>query len=292
MSAKTSKLNITLLWIIRLIPGLFLINWTPWFFPGEPEGRVALTKPAIKQVELAADERVLLLKQYENAVAEIRLRLEHEHLLFLVSFTIAGAVLAFGLRTYFFKGTRAPQGATADEEIKRRRSETVVLLGCWGAVVVTGIIDLRRQYNADIIVQLGTWIQSVEGKLYPPTVHGWETFIANDSPLWKGNLYPLLRFEREAMIWILYVVALQVFSIGDHPAAVKQASFFGMQISLLIFALIAVHYNYNLWLNSILCGVCWVLAVSVSILWYRGTQKHEDEDLVAPNLPLGETKGK
>lgn len=274
------SMDYALLWFVRLIPGLLLINWTIWILPPRPP------RPAQPQVDLTSDERHLLMKQYETAVSEIRLRLEHEHHLFLLSFTIAGAVLGYGLGTYFFKGSlfrpefegaalenpkpsAAGQSGSMDKSSIRRSAETVLLLGCWGAVVAAAVIDLRRQFNADIIVQLGAWVQTVEETVYRPQVHGWETFIAKDSPLWNGALYPILRLEREALIWVLFVVAVQLFSTGSAPARTKQASYFGMQLSVLVFALIGIHYNYDSLPNTAVLVICAVVALIVTRYWYK-----------------------
>ena len=214
---------------------------------------------------LNADQRAFMLEEYKTVAGEIRLRLEHEHTMIALKFTLVGAVL--GVILY------AQQKSTTPPESPIH--STWAALCCWAAIVVSAIVDLRRQTNVDAIAQLGNWIGSIESRLLPGST-GWEQFIAAQNPFWGSRFYPLLRLERELLTWALYLLAITLFvpHRGDEDVRVTDviARLFG-SVTFLLFGLYALHFHYQQppggWLYALSCTVLGILLLQ----WWIGFSK-------------------
>src|SRR5205823_7343786 len=114
---------------------------------------------------LTDEARGLLLKEYDTVVAEIRWRNEKEHDLYILKFSLIGAVLG---AISFYKG----------RDRYNRFNGPEVALCFWAAVAVAAIIDVRLMFNAVIIADLGKWVQTLEGAVLPRDIKGWEQLFS------------------------------------------------------------------------------------------------------------------
>ena len=114
---------------------------------GAPEPEVSTI---VRWDGLDATARQTLDKQHEAIVAEIRLRIEQEHLLFTLKFGLVGAILWAFLQTAF-------------RHDKSEFEQTpFAALAAWAAVVAASIVDLRVMANQAFLVTLGGWTRQYE----------------------------------------------------------------------------------------------------------------------------------
>ncbi len=246
---------LTVLPLFMLVDVLGMLGW-------RTEGRVA---PKESGGSLSPDQRAFLLEEYKTATGEIRLRIEHEHTMIALKFTLVGAVL--GVILY------AQQKSTTAAESPIR--STWAALCCWAAIVVSAIVDLRRQTNVDAIAQLGNWVGSIESQFLPGPI-GWEHYVADRNPFWSSPFYPLLRVERELLTWALYLLAIMLFvphrDDEDAKAIDGIARLFG-SVTFVLFGLYALHFHYQRppggWLYSLGCTVLGILLMQ----WWIGFSK-------------------
>jgi hypothetical protein len=207
----------------------------------DPAARKALNADSLS--------RGLLIRQYENAVLEIRARLEHENLLFSLKFTLVGAILGLLIADYVKKSTR-----------RRRQLEIfgspLAALLLWSAVITSAIIDSRIHYNADIIMSLGDWIRKdVEMAIHPIFVTGWETYLAFISPLFRSHLYPVLRANANVLTLILLAAATFLYSgrttSSTRSRLVARICRYGCTMAMVVFMLVGLHFG--------LISLTWVL---------------------------------
>jgi hypothetical protein len=161
----------------------------------------------------------LLLKQYQNTVQEIKARLEHEHLLFVLKFTLAGGILV----TLFRLWNKNKDITTSGEDTFAIHSllSPVAAILCWSAVAVMAIIDIRSHFNSQMIKTLGDWVLSFEKSIGLGKGHGfqgWEHFLRSTSlvcprdDLWEYLVaHPIMRLDRQLFTWILYAAATYSF---------------------------------------------------------------------------------
>ena len=177
---------------------------------GDPKASGALelqgsTTAAWKTLDAGARE--MLDKEHEAIVAEIRLRIEQEHLLFALKFVLVGGILWAFLQTAFRQTTsgfeRTPFAA----------------LAAWAAVVAASIVDLRAMANQTFLVTLGGWTRQYEQLTLGSngSQFGWEAFLA-DNLLSKSH-YPALRVNGQILTALLFCVTALLFLVrveGDN----------------------------------------------------------------------------
>jgi len=177
---------------------------------GDPKASGALelqgsTTAAWKTLDAGARE--MLDKEHEAIVAEIRLRIEQEHLLFALKFVLVGGILWAFLQTAFRQTTsgfeRTPFAA----------------LAAWAAVVAASIVDLRAMANQTFLVTLGGWTRQYEQLTLGSNgaQFGWEAFLA-DNLLSKSH-YPALRVNGQILTALLFCVTALLFLVrveGDN----------------------------------------------------------------------------
>jgi hypothetical protein len=250
--------------MVMAIP-LILILEIPRLVLGSFEGRTSHadhSPAAIGRGTLTAPQREFLLKEYDTAVREIRLRVDAEETLFALKFTMVGAVLA----AMFYMHRREDE-TPAHPSFRSPWAATC----CWAAVLVGAVIDIRRQFNVGVMVQLGTWVHWVEDLMLPSDVLGWEQFIPT-SQLWSSTLYPLLRLERELVTWILYVVTLTMFvpNRDEQPdLLLLRLSRLFCCLSICLFGLNSLHYRYWDWRYGIYCLALVVVGCVITFRWMR-----------------------
>ena len=219
-----------------------------------------------------------LLKEYDTAVQEIRMRLEQESLLFSLKFSLVGAILAM-LLINISKTSREFKAKT--KSFLSKSPEAACL--CWAAVVTSAIVDTRILFHNDFIAMLGTWIRLyVEPKLLGSHMIGWETFLYPNSALFESLCYPLLRSNTTVLTLMLFAYVTYVFSgsyaradllsseqdsVG-HYASTRRLCFTGSVLSYAAFFLVNSHYHYTsrIW---IICGLGWMIIGMLSsyCLW-------------------------
>ncbi len=184
-----------------LLPGVLLIDF--WGICGWKDPVPSTSQP----VPLDTKQRSFLVKQYETAVKEISHRLSEESSLFALKFSLIGAVLGSVLVG------RAVNVKATEEHTLARSSVTAIC--CWTATVVAVVVDLRKQLNSDLIRTIGAWIQTAEINLYGGRDVGWERYFPT-STLFKSELFPFLRCEREVMTWVLFAAMVHLFMPFDE----------------------------------------------------------------------------
>jgi hypothetical protein len=200
---------------------------------GDPKGSNAMdvapsTMAAWKS--LNADGRQLLDKEHESVVSEIKLRLEHEHLLFSLKFGLVGAILWAFLQTSskttgHFDTT--PFGA----------------LAAWSAVIAAAIVDLRVMANQSFLITLGGWSRQYEQLALGANgaTLGWEAFLADN--LLGEPYYPALRVSGQILTALLFCVTSSIFLMrpeGQGDSRTTQISGGGAIVSIFIMAMAAI----------------------------------------------------
>jgi hypothetical protein len=154
-----------------------------------------------------------IIEEYKNATHEIGMRLEQEHLLFALKFTLIGAILGLIFRYYPIRsepprgGASEGGGGEADLGVLR----TICLCG-WGAVVGCGLIDVRLQLNTRIITDIGAWIRNcLEAHLLPGPNVGWETYFSEIGLSRNSSLSNFLNSDRLLLTGMLYLACVYCF---------------------------------------------------------------------------------
>jgi len=140
---------------------------------------------------------------YNNAVKEIHQRIEHEHILFVLKFTLVGAVLSVLFKNSIFGSARLVE---KNDDAVRLQPAIV----CWAAIAISAVVDVRMQVNLAIIRDLGIWVKSLEDAILVSGVKGWETYF-HESPLLTNAYSPLMLTDRQLLTWLLYVVTVYWF---------------------------------------------------------------------------------
>jgi hypothetical protein len=246
------KLGLWLAIVVSFVLLSGLLSLAPWCNPAK-DPLTGSFKPVSSE---------LILKEYDAAVQEIRLRLEQEHVLFTLKFTFFGALLGSAALVLGKKdgGLFSPGVAVA----------------WWGAVAVAAILDLRLQLNTQIIVDHGQWVRTLEqGDLLPPLgTKGWEDFYAS-SPVRTDQhklLSLLLNLDRPLLKWLLFVVTLYACIISrqeDHHPELLAVSKYAMPVCFLLFGLSSLsHYSMRITsLSAVL--VITILSAVGAFFWVR-----------------------
>lgn len=270
-----------------------MVDWHSWAFPRPPRppgpagpktpterAEAALasaqTGPTNAPASRFSKESVAFLqKEYENAVKEIHKRLEQESLLFVLKFSLVGAVLGL----FFAKG-KDDKGDKADKadnaRIRRIRKSPAAALFFWVAVITSGIVDTRILFHVDVIVTLGEWIRfHVEPVLLPSSITGWETFIPTSGFFGSTSVvYPLLRLNVLLLTLLLFMVGVCMYfwksksevAKGEEERVASEISLGGAFVAFGVFFLSGIHYHYDdsRWLWA--CLICLILGW-LSLLW-------------------------
>ena len=222
--------------------------------------------------------RRFLEKQYDTAVEEIRNRIEDENSLFLMKFTLVGAILAALFALMKAGGSREATGNTdpggtagpvrgddpakASEHKSRYplvpvtfdalRSNILVAAFFFAATIVSAILDVRIHYNAVFIQALGSWVGTQEAlNLAHNAVHlGWEHHL---DALVKHSFYPFLRLSGSLLTILMFAVCMGFFSCkastqkGDqHRLAQMRRLRRAAGVALfLLFGLVAKSFGHN-----------------------------------------------
>lgn len=136
-----------------------------------------------------------LQKEHEVTVAEIRLRIEQEHLLFALKFFLVGGTLYLLLHR------------TLEKEAPVVEKTEVTSLLIWAAVITASIVDLRIVANQSFITTLGEWVRRYEELLLGSEARGlgWEAFLADR--LLSARFYPALRMSGQILTVLLFWIA-------------------------------------------------------------------------------------
>jgi hypothetical protein len=242
------------------VPMGLLIDWSSYFDTPPPV-------PVVKQVAISDQERDFLLGEYGVVTQEIHARIEHEHLLFVLKFTVVGAVLGL-----IFRSNRGDEGA---ESYLMKNPTPGMAIVCWGAVAVSAIIDVRTFFNVNLIREAGVWVRSLEGRMTSGTVPGWEQALAG-SGLWSSAAAPFIVLDRQLLTWALYIVTLYIFvprdlsnNLSRHQELLKIAAH-ALPICILLFGIVGLNYYFgkDYWLFS--HGLLTVVLAVGSVFWLQG----------------------
>src|ERR1051326_321489 len=179
---------------------------------------------------LDADGRQLLDKEHESVVSEIKLRIEHEHLLFSLKFGLVGAILWAFLQTPFKTETHFDTTPFA-------------ALAAWSAVVAAAIVDLRVMANQSFLITLGGWSRQYEQLVLDTTSAslGWEAFRADN--LLGKPYYPALRVSGQILTALLFCVTSSIFLMrpeGQSDPRTVRISAAGAIVSIIIMGAAAI----------------------------------------------------
>lgn len=278
-------MTVVLAFIVCSIATLLQVDLRTMLFP-RPVNQPSVVSPSTPAVgHLSESENEFLLGQYDTAVAEIRGRIQQEHVLFGLKFSLVGAILAL-----MFAGTVINR----DEAGSPRHvfGTPVAATFCWSAVTTSAIIDARILYNADLIEALGTWIaQHVEPAMLQDVI-GWEKFLDSEYPLFHERFYPLLRIDAQLLTLVIFFAIVYAYicvlpakersaaresspdsdrgAMIQAPRAIYLVCVGGSTACFLAFFFVSIHFyaRHPMWIlgcfGSALIGAC----VS-AYLWHR-----------------------
>jgi hypothetical protein len=200
---------------------------------GDPKGsNAAAVAPSATAAwtALNADGRQLLDKEHDEVVAEIKLRIEHEHLLFSLKFGLVGAILWAFLQT--------PSKTTAVFD-----TTPFAAMAAWAAVVASAIVDLRVMSNQSFLITLGGWSRQYEQLALGANgaTLGWEAFLADN--LLGEPYYPALRVSGQILTALLFCVTASIFLMrpeGQSDPRTTRISGAGAIVSIFIMAMAAI----------------------------------------------------
>ncbi len=212
------------IFILIILPLLLMADFSKLFDPDYPDKKGEVCKIVSPTGENYAQSKKLdfLNEQYKTSTQEIRNRLEHEHLLFALRFTIVGAMLAL-----IFNTAKSPNNRKwKNEYYNYLQGFSLIASIGWAAVAVSAVIDVRATFNAEMISIVGSWIRCVEPLFMFEKIQGWETYLDNtwvtnssnvDVKNWLDAMHviihALLRMDRPLLTWVLYVMVLYFFVI-------------------------------------------------------------------------------
>jgi hypothetical protein len=242
----------------------------------QPASSVQPAKIPAARPEIAALSLKLLEKQYDTAVAEIKLRIEQEHQLFLHKFMFVGVALGILISGSVFRLTRS-------SEIQFNE---VALICCWVAVAIAAIIDVRLMFNTTIIGTLGGWIKTLEDGIIGPQlgIAGWETYYHEHSVFFQPYVAPWNPTDRRLLTTVLFVVVLALtlrsYAKANQTIALPTSIRFVMQLCLLLMALPMVVYQVpnqtGFWVYST------AVALGSGVLWVGFRRQRAKVNSAAP----------
>ncbi len=246
---------LVLLLLVSLLPLFCLVDGRT-LFPEKPRRPGGQQRQGAQAVTFSVvEQREFILKEYETVANEISSRIEQEHLLFVLKFTVVGGVLGLIFKTYKIGiGNEEKQGF----EILQQSSGVAVC--CWAAVAVAAIIDVRIFFNANLIIEAGAWIRELEGFLLSRTgLPGWENHLA-ESNLITSDLRPLIFIDRQLLTWTLYVVTLGIFvprrNDSRQTQRVLDVALIAVPFCFVLFWFVGVNFYFNSVFFERYCGLC------------------------------------
>jgi len=179
-----------------------------------------------------------LMRSYENAVKEIRDKINHEHQLFILKFSLVGAVLGF-----LFVNYRSTKMIGDNGDLSPLREFCV-----WASVAVAAIVDVRTFFNVNITQELGMWIRSVEPYILASGVQGWETYFFSESSLLNAPSSILVRMDRQLLTWVLYIVVTYQFVIlrGEKTQSSVWRDLLPLLLCIILFGFVGHNFYYHL----------------------------------------------
>jgi hypothetical protein len=230
---RTSRGELFLFSVLALMVLVLSVDVFGLLGVGDSKGSVGTNVPPERLLAwkaLGAEGREFLEKEHENVVSEIKMRLEHEHLLFSLKFGLVGAIL------WAFLQTPSKTGSRFD-------TTPFAALAAWSAVIAGAIVDLRVTANQSFIMTLGGWSRQYDelalgangAKL------GWEAFLADN--LLSQPYYPALRVSGQILTALLFCVTASLFLMRSErtqdPKATRISSA-GAIVSIFIMTMAAI----------------------------------------------------
>lgn len=223
-------------------------------------GDIKISRQHIPEATVAAwnsldvNARQFLDKEHDNVIAEIRLRIEHEHLLFSLKFVLVGGILYALLQGVFGRG---------EGHIHRTAFAALIV---WAAVVAAAIVDLRTMANQSFLVTLGGWARQYEElRVGPNAVNlAWEAFLANN--LLSQPHYPALRVSGQILTALLFAFSGSLFLVpresdNDPATALVSGTCAILSIGLMTAAAISIRPSgLAAWLDLAFGALAMVLA--------------------------------
>jgi hypothetical protein len=238
---RGARYQLTLFAVLALLVVTLSIDVLGLIGVGDPKASGARVLPDLRAAawsRLDPGARDMLQRQHEAVVAEIRLRIEQEHLLFSLKFALVGAILWAFLQSAF----------RATESFERT---PFAALTAWAAVVAAAIVDLRMMANQTFLITLGGWTRQYEqlalGAIGAPL--GWEAFLADN--LLGKSYYPALRVNSQILTVLLFCVTAFLFLVradgknDPNTARISAASGIAALSIMTIAALSFRHANLN-----------------------------------------------
>lgn len=233
----------------------------------------------------------VIADMYRKTTDEIKMRIEHEHTLFMHQFVVIGGVLTWALGTAGLFSARRSISINRTLGTLIANGSFTLIFGV--AAIALLMIGIHISYNSKIIVELGEWCRvTYEGS----NAWGWESYLQRFSPFHSSIGFavsmPLLWLP---CILILAGYYIMLFSFSGHrkrnEAVVKSQRWVlvavQFSISLLLFT-----QNLGFWEWSTksgrdrawMLGVWLFLAITVGRFGWKilgaggedkGTAKHE-----------------
>jgi len=221
---------------------------------------------------LNADARQFLDKEHEGVVAEIKLRIEHEHLLFTLKFGLVGAIL------WAFLQTSAKTGAHFD-------TTPFAALAAWAAVVAAAIVDLRVMANQSFLITLGGWSRQYEQLALGENgaTLGWEGFLADN--LLNRPHYPALRVSGQILTALLFCVIASIFLMrpeGQSDPRTARISAAGAMVSIFIMTMAAISMRRDAMLLYIASGFVAIVVAAFLAHAARERGRSQTPEYTAP----------
>ena len=258
MSSPPKPTPIGLFLVLALLVLVLSVDVFGFLGVGDPKGSNAMevapsTTAAWKG--LNAEGRQLLDKEHESVVSEIKLRLEHEHLLFSLKFGLVGAILWAFLQT-------------SSKTTGHFDSTPFGALAAWSAVLAASIVDLRVMANQSFLITLGGWSRQYEQLVLGTNgaTLGWEAFLADN--LLGQPYYPALRVSGQILTALLFCVTSSIFLMGpegQRDSRTAQISGAGAILSIFIMAMAAISMRRDRY-AMILYIAAGVMAIAVAAL--------------------------
>jgi Fe-S cluster biosynthesis and repair protein YggX len=282
-ATRWRQLQLGLLALLIIVVLLLCIDiYAVWagLFPTRTGERIA------QQADIAAwsqlDHRTisLLEKEFDAAVAEIRMRLEQEQALFGMKFVLIGATLGLLI-----------QRLTRREGKARFERSALTALFVWSAVVVATIVDCRVLANKGLIMSLAQWIQRYEQLALGRSARlGWEAFLSE--PHHPGASFPALRISIQILSVLLFAVAGALFLIPRHrnnsPDTARVAGAGAItSIILMTVGVASLRSSYRLILfYTALGGFGAAISGILAFISTRNHQLYKDRGLAEPDDSL------
>ena len=276
-----TKKMVTIKFLLVFMPLLLLIDWSGILDGGEP---IEYEKKDAKTQQDVLKQRDFYFKEYDNVTTEIHNRLDYEHQLFVLKFTVAGAVLGV-IFIYLFKchhrTTETAGEEKPDDEAKGTFWDQLMLtpgasVVCWVAVAISAIIDARTYYNTSIIRELGAWALKIESYFTAPGLPGWELHIQTAN-LFNTEVTPFLLMDRQLLTWLIYIATVMVFvpTISEETSKNRNEiginlfnyASYALPLVIILFGIAGGHFYYNC---PLYLTIYWLTTFVLALLSFAG----------------------